>query len=126
MSKWPWSSRYLVRLIDDRLQAESSRNMYSEQGLLALIRSVFAQVCQSLIVLSYCTPGSAQPHALSQIIRHSSRALCVEQTWPVVLKYVRHSPSFSTARMNASVTRTELFEFWPEIVWYASPLKSAL
>ena len=49
-------------------------------------------------------------------MRHSSRALYVPHTLPLVRKYVRHSPSFSTARMNASVTRTELFEFWPLIV----------
>jgi hypothetical protein len=29
-----------IRLIDARLHAESSRNMYSEHGLLALIRAV--------------------------------------------------------------------------------------
>jgi hypothetical protein len=33
------------------LQAVSSRNMYSEQGLDALISPSLRQVCQSLIVL---------------------------------------------------------------------------
>ena len=82
------------------------------------MRSVFGQVCQSLIVVSYCTPGSAQPHA--PLAKHSpevARALDVSLTSPVVRKYVRHSPSLSTARMNSSVTRTELFEFWPLTVW---------
>jgi hypothetical protein len=52
-----------VRLRLARLQAVSSRNMYSEHGLLALIRPPAGQVCHSLIVVSNCTPGSAQAHA---------------------------------------------------------------
>ena len=56
----PPSARNFIRLRDDRLQAESSRNMYSEQGFDARIRSVFGQVCQSLMVVSNCIPGS--PH----------------------------------------------------------------
>ncbi len=55
-----------------RLQAESSRNMYSEHGFEALMRAVFGQVCQRLMVVSYCTPGSAQPHAASAIWRQRS------------------------------------------------------
>ncbi len=56
-----------IRLIDARLHAESSRNMYSEQGLLALIRAVFGQVCQSLTVVSNCMPGSPQMCVASAI-----------------------------------------------------------
>ena len=41
-----------IRFNDARLQAVSSRNMYSLQGLEALMRSVPAQVCQSLTVVS--------------------------------------------------------------------------
>ena len=63
-----------MRLIDARLQAESSTCMYSEHGLDALIRPDTGQVCQSLIVVSYWTPGSAQRHAASAIWRSSSRA----------------------------------------------------
>ncbi len=48
--------------------------MYSQQGLDALIRPLFGEVCQWLIVVSYCTPGSAQRHAASAISRISSRA----------------------------------------------------
>ena len=44
--------------------------MYSEHGLLALMRSVFGHVCQSLMVVSYCTPGSAHHHAASLIFFH--------------------------------------------------------
>jgi hypothetical protein len=33
-------------------------------------------------------------------------------------------PSSATACMKRSGTRIELFEFWPDTVAYASPLKS--
>src|SRR6516225_2051220 len=84
MSKEPSSRRNLVRLRLDRLQAESSRNMYSEHGFDALMRPVFGQVCQRLMVESYCTPGSAQPHAASAIWRQRSFELWVSTTSPVV------------------------------------------
>ena len=43
-------ARNFIRLTLARLQAESSRNMYSEQGFEALIRPEFGQVCQRLMV----------------------------------------------------------------------------
>ena len=49
--------------------------MYSEQGLLALIRAVVEQVCQSLTVVSNCMPGSPHTQVPSAIIRIRSRAL---------------------------------------------------
>ena len=92
------------------------------QGLDALIRPLFGHVCQRLIVVSYCTPGSAQRHAASAISRISSRALTGSPTGsPVVRAISRHSPSSSTARMNSSVTRTELFAFWYWIDLKPSP-----
>ena len=63
MSKLPSSRRNLIRLIEARLQAVSSRNMYSEHGFEALIRPSSGQVCHSLMVVSYWTPGSAQAQA---------------------------------------------------------------
>ena len=69
------ASKNFIRLSDARLQAVSSRNMYSLQGLLALMRSVLAQVCQSLIVVSYCMPGSPQTQAASASVFIRSRAL---------------------------------------------------
>src|SRR5438046_889725 len=39
-----------IRFSDARLHAVSSRNMYSEQGLLALMRAVDFEVCQRLTV----------------------------------------------------------------------------
>src|SRR2546423_7445260 len=57
------AERNVSRLIDARLQAVSSRNMYSEHGLLARIGPEAGQVCQSLTVVWNCRPGSAQAHA---------------------------------------------------------------
>ena len=49
--------------------------MYSEHGFDALMRAVLMQGCQSLIVVSYCMPGSPQIHAASAILRIRSRAV---------------------------------------------------
>src|ERR1700733_14505331 len=83
MSKRPLRSRNFIRLREARLQAESSRNMYSEHGLDALIGAVFFEVCQRLTVVSYCMPGSPQIYAESAIMRIMSRALYVSTTSPV-------------------------------------------
>ena len=74
-SNSPSSPTNFIRLIDARLHAESSRNMYSEHGLLALMRAVFGHVCQSLTVVSNCMPGSPHTHVASAICRIRSRAL---------------------------------------------------
>src|SRR5437016_6183904 len=47
----PAAVRNASRFIDARLQAVSSRNMYSEHGFEARIAPEAAQVCQSLIVV---------------------------------------------------------------------------
>src|SRR5262245_25304678 len=101
-----------MRLMDARLQAESSMDMYSEHGLDALVRAVFGRVCHALIVVSYWTPGSAHFHAASAICRSRLRASRVSSTWPSVRAVRFHSSPASTASMKASVTRTELFAFW--------------
>ena len=111
-SKLPSASRYLSRLIEARLQAVLSRCMYSEHGLLPLIRPVVWAVCQRLIVVSNCRPGSAHSHAAWAIWRHRSRALTVRSTSPVVTATRPQSASSATACMNSSVTRTELLAFW--------------
>ena len=49
--------------------------MYSEHGLLALMRSVFGQVCHSLTVVSNCMPGSPHTQVPSAMRRIISRAL---------------------------------------------------
>src|SRR5689334_7204112 len=100
-----------------RLHAVSSRNMYSEHGFDALIFPEFGHVCHRLIVESYCTPGSAHAHAASATCRQRSFASRVSQTSPVVRMIVCHFPPAFTAFRKSSVTRIELFEFWPLTVW---------
>src|SRR5262245_27081761 len=124
MSNDPSGCRNFIRLTDARLQAVSSRNTYSLHGLVALIRPVALQVCHFWMVSSYCTPGSAHCHAASASSCHSSRARCVCHTLPLVRSVVSQVPSLWSAWKNRSGTRTELFEFWPDTVPYASPLKS--
>src|SRR5262252_6059811 len=102
--------------MEARLHAVSSRNIYSEHGLLALIRPSSGQVCHSLIVVSYCTPGSAHAQAAWAIRSHSAAASTSFCTLPSVRRTSRHLPCSSTARKNAFGTRTELFEFWPDTV----------
>ena len=98
--------------------------MYSEHGFEARIAPEAGQVCQSLTVVWYCMPGSAQAQAAKPIFSHSSCALTVLATLPFLRKVRSQVPSASTARRNSSVTRTELLEFWPETVRYASPSQS--
>src|SRR3954463_2935940 len=74
VSNVPSGRRNFIRLIDARLHAESSTCMYSEHGFDALMRPELGDVCHWLIVVSYCTPGSAQRHAASEISRINSRA----------------------------------------------------
>ena len=102
-----------MRLIEARLHAELSTCMYSLHGLLALMRPELGDVCHWLIVVSYCTPGSAQRHAASEISRMSSRAGIGSPIGSPVVRAMRfQSSSFSTARMKSSLRRTELFAFW--------------
>src|SRR5580692_2062856 len=112
VSNCPFEPRYFKRFSDAKLQAVSSRNMYSEHGFDALIRSVALQVCQRLMVVSYCIPGSPQRQAESAISRSKSRALYFSQGLPSLTLRVHQSRSSSTARMKSSVTRTEWLAFW--------------
>ena len=99
-----------------KLQAVSSRNMYSEHGLLALIRPELGQVCQRLIVVSYCTPGSphCQAHSLIRFI--TSRAFMLGPAFDgSVTQRVVQVSSRSAASMKSSVSRTERFAFWKRI-----------
>src|SRR3954451_22568506 len=82
-SNVPSSRRNFMRLSDARLHDELSSDMYSLHGLDAVIRPVSGLVCQSLIVSSYCSPGSAHSHAAVLILRNSSRASTVSMTSPV-------------------------------------------
>src|SRR5579864_1434630 len=104
-----------MRFSEERLQAESSRNMYSEQGLDALMRAVFLQGCQRLTVVSNCMPGSPHWWVASAIWRSMSRALNRLTGWPVNTALVHQSPSPMAASMKSSVARTELLAFWKKI-----------
>jgi hypothetical protein len=94
----------------------SSRNMYSEHGFEPRIAPSSGQVCQALTVSWYWMPGSAQAQAAWPICSQSSRAFTVLATLPSVRRMSAQSASSCTALRKASVTRTELFEFWPETV----------
>src|SRR2546429_5338955 len=98
-----------------------SSDLYSEQGLLALIRAVFFDVCQRLTVVSYCIPGSPQCQVESEIFSIKSRARSFSFGCPPITFFVHQSLSSTTARMKSSVTRTEWLAFWKKIDAYASP-----
>src|SRR6476619_7436405 len=123
-SKVPSSSRYFSRLMLARLHAELSMCMYSEHGLLALMRPLLGAVCQRLMVVSNCMPGSAHSHAACEIWRNSSRAGSVRISSPVVTETRFQSSSSTTDCMNSSVTRTELLAFWYWIEWESLPARS--
>src|SRR5690348_14581242 len=106
------SLRNLSRFSEARLQEELSSDMYSEQGLDAVMRPLSGLVCQSLMTSSYCRPGSAHSHDASAILRKSSRASIVSMTSPVLRARSPNSVPSSTAFMNSSLTRTELLAFW--------------
>src|SRR5690242_21547921 len=101
-----------IRFSEARFQAESSKNMYPLHGLLELMRAVFLEVCQRLMVVSYCMPGSPHCHVASEIFRSNSRALWLFMGWPSFTALVKNVSSRSTACMKSSVTRTELLAFW--------------
>ncbi len=78
---------------------------------------MFGHVCHLLMVVSYCTPGSAQLHAASASLPITTPASSFSTISPVVRARVSHVPPVVAARMKASVTRTELLEFCPLTVW---------
>src|SRR5271166_1316568 len=114
MSKTPLGANF-IRFSDERLQAESSRNMYSEQGLEALMRAVVLQGCQRLMVVSNCMPGSPHWWVASAMARRISRALKRLTGWPVATPLVHQSASRPAASMKSSVARTELLAFWKKM-----------
>src|SRR5215469_17404764 len=112
MSNSSESLRNFRRLMLAKLQDELSKWTYSLQGLLAVIRPVSGQVCQSLMVSSYWIPGSAHSQAACAILRNRPFASTVSRISPVLLAARPKVPPFSTACMNSSDTRTELLAFW--------------
>src|SRR5690606_1777745 len=104
-------SKNFIKLSEAKLQAVLSKNMYSEHGFEALILPPSGQVCQSLIVSSNCTPGSAQAHAASAMSFHTFSAGILAITLPSVLAISSQSSPFSSLSKNFLGIRTELFEF---------------
>src|SRR6266436_9961484 len=117
----PWNA---IRFKDARLQAVSSRKLYSEHGLDALIRPLSGQVCHSLIVVSNCSPGSAEAQAAWPMRSHSSRAGNFLARLPSVRRTRFHGRSAPTHSRKWLETLTELFEFCPATVRYASESQS--
>ncbi len=111
-SSSPWASRKRMRFRDARLHAESSRNMYSEQGLEPRMGAVPLQVCQRLTVSWNCIPGSPQIQAASAMSSISSRAGSCSTGAPSVTARVTQAPPVAAACMKASVARTEWLAFW--------------
>ncbi len=111
-SKPPSALRNFIRFSEARLQDESSSDMYSEHGLEPVIRPVSGFVCQSLMVSSYCRPGSAHSQAAWAMSRNSLRASMVSMTSPLSRPRRPNSVPSSYAFMNSSLTRTELLAFW--------------
>src|SRR5436853_6877914 len=103
-SNCPLPFANFIRFSEARLHAVSSRNIYSEQGLLALIRAVFFEVCHRLTVVSYCIPGSPQCQVHSAIFVIRSRARSFSFGCPSITFFVHHSLPSTTARMHSSVT----------------------
>src|ERR1700675_3632139 len=106
-SNWPPELTNFMRLSDARLQAVSSKNIYSLQGFDALMRAVFLEVCQRFTVVSYCIPGSPQCQVESAILNNRSRARSFSAGWPSMTFLVHQSLSSAAARIKSSVTRTE-------------------
>src|SRR5712672_1413501 len=96
-SNCPLDVRYFIKFSEARLQAVSSRNMYSLHGLEALMRAVFLQVCQRFTVVSYCMPGSPQCHVESATFASKSRARSFSLGWPSVILRVHQSRSSAAA-----------------------------
>src|SRR5205814_5697719 len=94
------------------------------QGLEPLIGPSLGHVCHSLIVVSYCTPGSALAQAALPMRSQSSRALSVLLGLRSVRRIRLQSLSFCTASMKPLDMRTELLAFCPDTVKYASPSQS--
>ena len=100
-----------ARLIEAKLHAVLSKNMYSEHGFDALMRPPSGQVCHSLMVVSYCTPGSAHAQAAKAISCHNFSVEIDLITSPLIRPIKSQFPPVSNALKNEFGIRTELFEF---------------
>src|SRR6201996_6346938 len=115
MSNWAPGGRNFIRLKMAWVQVGATRNMYSEQGFDALMRAVFFEVCQRLMVESYCMPGSPHCQVASAMWCMMSRARYSLTGAPFLTARVKKVSLLATAFMNSSVTRTELLAFWKKM-----------
>ena len=74
-SNWPSGATNFIRLKRPGCRRSRRGTCTREQGFEALMRAVFLQVCQRLMVVSYCMPGSPHCQVASAILRIRSRAL---------------------------------------------------
>src|SRR5436190_22544893 len=88
----------------------------TQHGLLPLILPSARQVCHSLMVVSYCTPGSALAQAALPMRSHRLRAFMVLLVLPSTRRVRFHSLSCCTASTKPLDIRTELLAFWPDTV----------
>src|SRR4030081_3660292 len=105
-----------MRLAEARLQAVSSRNMYSEHGLEARMSPDALHVCQSFMGVLKCRPGEGEAKGAWPMFSQRSRAFRVWVMFLLVRPIRFQSPSVSTARRKSSFSDTELLEFWPDTV----------
>jgi hypothetical protein len=68
------------------------------------------------MVVSYCTPGSAQAHAAYAISSHRLAAGIRVEIFPSVRRRSSHSPPASSTSKKPLGTRMLLLEFWPATV----------
>src|SRR5260370_10381054 len=106
-SKLLSSRRNAIRLREARLHAVSSRKLYSEHGFEALIRPLSGQGFHSLIVVSNCSPGSAEAQAAWPILSHSSRARSRLAVLPSGRPVNSQVPSLLTRSRKSFEIRTE-------------------
>src|SRR5258708_40336631 len=112
MSNSSSALRNFMRFRDAKLQAESSRYIYSEHGLEELMRAVLELVCHLLIMVSYCMPGSPQIQVDSAIMR--SRSLPLKESWalPPFRVLVARGRRFGPAAWTRSSRGWEGLRFW--------------
>ena len=97
-----------------RLQAESSRNMYSEQGLRGVdppgVRAGVPAVDGRVVLQARIAAG---PGRLGHRGEHlAGRVASARPCSGSVTQWVVQGLSASTASMNSSLTRTERLAFW--------------
>ena len=113
-STWnsPSSSRNVIRLRLARLQAVSSRNMYSEQGLLELMRpEAFTGFQRLMVRVVLDARVAADVRGVGHLPKQIARLVGVDGL-AVVTARVCQPPSARAACMKVSVTRTEWLAFW--------------